>query len=222
MGTFIFELIKEHFGVVFTLFVMLIVLLVWASYHIGKKVEVLSNLPCQDHNRRIDEHNADLKRYNSDISEIKGNISMLLRLQTARPPKAYTPKRFDRFSGKQSPRKLNNNGIALFNEVKGQQFIDNNRDFLFNAIDVLAPKTAYDVEVSALSALRMNQDNAIFDGIKNWVYFAPARTITDDEGNPKQVEVDLDDVMFVISLPLRDAYLLEHPELVPIEDTEES
>lgn len=222
MGTFIFEQIKEHFGLVFTLLVIIVVLLVWVSYHIGKKLEALNNLPCQDHDRRMEEHNADLKKYNRDIAEIKGNIGVLLQLQTARPSKGYIPKRFDRFSQKQSPRKLNNNGITLFNDVGGQQFIDRNRDFLFNAMDMFTPKTAYDVEVSALSALRMNQNNDMFDDIKDWVYLAPSRTIEDENGNPKQVDVDFDDVLFVISLPLRDAYLHEHPELVPDKDIEES
>ena len=94
--------------------------------------------------------------------------------------------------------------------------------FLFGEIDKLSPKTALDVETSALIALRINQNNDIFDDIKNWVYLEPSRTIYNKEGNPDHTaDVVLDDVLFVISLPLRDAYLAEHPELIPNKELEE-
>lgn len=218
----IFNYLAQNVGITLTLIIAIGIGLLIAAYYIGKKMHEIESLPCKDHHQSIEEHRNDIKQFISDISEIKGSLSLLLQMQTARPPKSYTPRKFDDFSRKKSPRQLNENGTALFNEVGGQKFIESNKDFLFKAIDIFSPKTAYDVEMSSLSALRMNQNNGIFDGLKNWVYFAPSRTITDDEGNTKQVDVSLDDILFVISLPLRDAYLLEHPELVPAKQLEES
>ena len=37
---------------------------------------------------------------------------------------------------------------------------------------------------------------------------------TDKEGNEKTYEVNLADICFILSIPLRDMYLKEHPEIM--------
>lgn len=230
MGIFILEQIKEHFGIVFALVVVAIVLAVLAAYHIGKKLETLNNLPCQDHDKRMEEHRQDIKSFIASISELKGTMNSVLQSVTTMQQnfgmysqmsntgnRPFVPKKAGSYSRKQSPRQLNENGESLFYDVKGQKFIEDNREFLFEQIEKMSPKTAYDVEVAALTILRVNQNNDIFDGLKNWVYLAPSRVILDEDGKEVTTDVALDDVLFVISLPLRDAYLHEHPELVPEE-----
>lgn len=224
MQEIIFNYLAENIGVAATLVIVVIVALIGLAFYLGRKLEKIESLPCEAHHTSIEEHRSDIKRFISDISEIKGSLGLLLQMQTSTPAtRPFIPKKANKYSQKQSPRQLNANGISLFNDVNGQKFIDSNRDFLFEGIDKFAPKTAYDVEVSSLTVLRLNQNNDIFDSIKNWVYLAPARTIYDENGqNPHSEDVTLDDVLFVISLPLRDAYLLEHPELVPAKELEET
>jgi len=75
------------------------------------------------------------------------------------------------------------------------------------------PKTALDVENMSLAVLRVNSDKDLFTRLKNWVYNAPAREIVKEDGDKISKEITFDDVLFVISLPLRDRYLAEHPEI---------
>lgn len=123
------------------------------------------------------------------------------------------PKRASIFSQKASPRKLNNAGEQLLNSCNGIAFIETNRPLLFGWLDAKTPKTALDVEKSALEVLIENVDNDIFNSLKNWVYNSPSMAVVID-GETKELAVSLQDVCFVISLPLRDAYLQEHSELV--------
>ena len=230
----VFDYLSENIGVTLTLIIFIGIALLVAAYYIGKKMHEIQSLPCEEHHHSIEEHRNDIKNFIGSISKLEGMMESVIQSVNAmqqtvsvlqapnNPNRPFIPKKANAYSKKQSPRQLNGNGIALFNDVKGQEFIESNRGFLFGKIDALLPKTAYDVEVAALTVLRINQNNDIFDGLKNWVYLAPSRTILDDEGKSRQTDVALDDVLFVISLPLRDAYLLEHPELVPVEELEEA
>lgn len=87
-------------------------------------------------------------------------------------------------------------------------------DFFIGKIEKLQPKTALDVEDLALAVLQTNTNDDMFIPLKSWVYNAPAREIKDADGNVKLQEIDLDDVIFVMSLPLRDRYLELHPEII--------
>ena len=122
------------------------------------------------------------------------------------------PKRASIFSQKASPRKLNNAGEQLLNNCGGIAFIEANKRLLFGWLDEKKPKTALDVEKSALEVLIENVDNDVFNPLKGWVYNSPSMEVVVD-GENKELAVSLQDVCFVISLPLRDMYLAEHPEI---------
>ena len=153
----------------------------------------LRGLPCSERGRVLE----DIKE---TLTVIRTYISTL------------DPTRAEMFSRKASPRRLNDLGSLLLSNCEGLAFIDENKSVLFQWIDEKNPKTALDVEKSALEVLIENVDNDIFNGLKNWVYNSPSMKVEQD-GETKEVTVTMRDVCFVISLPLRDAYLEAHPEI---------
>ncbi|MCM1078534.1 MAG: hypothetical protein NC344_09725 [Bacteroidales bacterium] len=80
----------------------------------------------------------------------------------------------------------------------------------------MRPKTALDVENAANYACAGYTDNEIFNGIKYIVYNAPSLTIKNDKGEERPYDLTLGDISYILSLPLRDMYLSEHPELVNV------
>ena len=116
------------------------------------------------------------------------------------------------FSVKKSPRKLNDAGERLFEDISGKEFLEANKEFLLNEIEQKLPKTALDVETTASEVLFENLQNDIFNRMKNWVYNSPMRTLTIN-GEEKDYAVTIGDVCFVLSIPLRDMYLQNHPEI---------
>ena len=116
------------------------------------------------------------------------------------------------FSQKASPRKLNEEGIALFNDCGGQEFLDENKDELIESIAAKDPATALDVESIALVVLIARLESDIFNKLKQWVYNSPSRKIN-VHGEEKEYTVSMSDICFVISIPLRDLYLDMHPDI---------
>lgn len=116
------------------------------------------------------------------------------------------------FSKKASPRKLNAEGIALFKDCGGQEFLDENKDELIESIAAKDPATALDVESLALIVLIARLDSDIFNKLKQWVYNSPSRKIN-IQGEEKEYTINMNDICFVISIPLRDLYLNMHPDI---------
>lgn len=50
--------------------------------------------------------------------------------------------------------------------------------------------------------------------LKSWVYNAPVRKIYRPDGSEEMTEVSVDDILFVLSLPLIDRYLETHPDKI--------
>lgn len=170
----------------------------------NKLVEIekrICNAQCDLHDKDIDTLKQDLKEMKSDIVAIKSLLVMKHKNASSV------------FSMKNSPRKLNENGVKLFAAINGGEFLQKNKDFLFSKIDEYKPKTALDVEMAANIACSANTDNDIFNGMKNFVYNSPSFTITDEDGKDCSYDIALSDVCFVLSLPLRDMYLEEHSEI---------
>lgn len=55
-------------------------------------------------------------------------------------------------------------------------------------------------------------DQDIFNGLKRWVYNSPSWKISIN-GEERDYSITMNDICFVISIKLRDAYLRAHPEL---------
>lgn len=114
---------------------------------------------------------------------------------------------------KKSPRQLSEEGEHVFEEIGGAAFLETNGQRLMDEMERKKPQTPWDVELFARSVLFDRLSDPIFNEIKRWVYEAPIRKQTID-GLEREYEVTLDDICFVLSIPLRDMYLEFHHELV--------
>jgi hypothetical protein len=110
-------------------------------------------------------------------------------------------------SGKISPRALTEAGKGLLEMSYGQVIIDSNLDFFINKIKELNPKTAYDVEELSMRVLISNTGESIFNCIKDFIYYAPGEI----EIAGYKIKIELNAVILVMSLYLRDKYLKKYP-----------
>ena len=147
----------------------------------------LQKLPCQKHE--------------AELSSIQGFLR-------ARYPVAFEP-----YDQRKNPRSLNEEGERLFNDMGGAGFLETHGPRLLNRMAEQHPKTPLDVEYEAQDALFYFFKDDMFNELKRWVYYSPMRKMTID-GVEKDHEVTMEEVLFVLSLPLRDLYLELHPEIV--------
>ncbi len=115
----------------------------------------------------------------------------------------------DSVSRRRSPRTLNDLGARLFAEMNGEKFLQDNKDVLFAKIDERKPKAGLDVEIYASLALALCVHEDFFIPIKNYVY---NRAEIETEGGTK-IDMTLETACYILSMPLRDLYLQEHPEI---------
>lgn len=172
----------------------------WEYKHSGRHDELEKNQ--EKYDKSMDNIQNRLVTMEQDIISIKSVLMMKYKNAA------------DVFSIKKSPRRLNENGERIFADIHGKDFLENNKHFLFSKIDELNPKTALDVENAANFVCTANIDNAIFNGMKNFVYNSPTYLLKDNDGKERQYDIALSDICFVLSLPLRDMYLIEHPEIL--------
>lgn len=170
------------------------------SNHLDKLDTRIENQPYKQHETQYD-------KLSGKIDELGTNISLIMGYLSSKSGKAA-----NLFSIKCSLRKLNEAGDNLYKDFGGELFLKSNETFLLDAIAAKAPKTALDVEVAASEVLFENLQNDIFNGLKNWVYNSPTRKIRVN-GQEQDYTVTMNDVCFILSIPLRDMYLKAHPEV---------
>lgn len=110
-------------------------------------------------------------------------------------------------------RELTEKGRTLYNLIGGDQFLQAHKSRLFEQIDIQNLRTAYDVQEYAYVVLLWLKDDPIFDDIKCILYNAPATEIQNEDDTTSTHEYGISDACFVLSLPLRDMYLEEHPTI---------
>ena len=214
---------EEHFGLAFVTGVILVAAvlcgIVWLTIWIVKFTSgnrdlksKIDSLPCPEHARSLEKHSDVIGEINSSLNRIDGQVDFLVRLATSKPADSFAVS-LSTFSEKKSPRKLNNNGNKLLAEVRGDEFLQENGRFFLDEIAKLEPKTALDVENYALPVLLANSERREFNRLKNWVNNASSLEITDGSGSVSHKDISMEDVLFVLSIPLRDRYLAGHPEV---------
>ena len=214
---------EEHFGVAFVAGVILVAAvlsgIVWLTVWIVKFTSgnrdlkaKIESMPCREHAKSLEKHSDVIGEINSSLNRIDGQVDFLVRLATNNSSDTLAVSS-STFSEKKSPRKLNDNGNKLFAEVRGEEFLQENGRFCLGEIAKLNPKTALDVENYALSVLLANSGRPEFNRLKNWVYNASSLEIKDASGSVSHKDISMEDVLFVLSIPLRDLYLAEHPEV---------
>jgi hypothetical protein len=111
------------------------------------------------------------------------------------------------FMGKKSPLSLTDTGKELLEVSGGKTLIDNNREFFLDKVGNFNPPTAFDVEEVSLIILISTSGKGYFKDIKEFVYYS--REVTEFAG--QKCKVDLNAVIFVMSVYLRDEYLKTYP-----------
>lgn len=198
------DFIKEYFAasvIVIIIAVVGLVFLVWWCSKIFHKIKRIEQLPCNSHDGRMYE-------LEKTMSEIREDLALIRSVLVQKYPTSANV-----FSMKKSPRRLNEMGEWLFDQVNGRDFLKNNKDFFFAKMDEGHPATALDVENAAHLACSSSTGEPMFTEIKSYVYNAPSISIPDPEGGSRKYDITLGDVCFVLSIPLRDMYLSEHPEI---------
>lgn len=217
--------IEQNFGLSFLIGVIvvgtvvsgIVWITVWAVRLINKYKETeaqVEALPCAHHASKMDRHDEQLADTRAMMSRMEGQLELLVQNSIEKNSQKIRKKSGLAFSAKNSPRQLNQNGVKLLKDSGGREFLDRNMDFFIHKIEKLQPKTALDVENMALAVLQTHTNEDMFILIKSWIYNAPAMELKNPDGSTRSQEVDIDDVIFVISLPLRDRYLELHPEII--------
>ena len=151
---------------------------------------------------RIEEDCFDLKKTTDEL------MRRMIRVEDLLMSRSKTASSF--FAAKHSPRKLNNIGQKVYDDMKGEEFLSNNKSTLYSKIDSKKPKTAYDVEMASYEAILSLLNDDMFNEIKVFIYNYPM--LKTDDG--AEVEVALGDAVFILSLPLRDMYLNDNPNIL--------
>lgn len=176
-------------------------------YKIGNKIggfeKSINNLELSMKKLPCEQHGESLRKLHDDVLAIK--IFLTSKYKNAEAI----------WGVKQSPTMLNENGVALFKNINGDDFLSINKDFLIERIKKKKPRTPLDVEIGAHEVLIENTDGDMFYALKNWVYDSPAIQIMDGD-MAKNYIVSLFDVCYVLSIPLRDIYLKLYPDLFPV------
>ena len=180
---------------------LIIIVAVWAIasfYYRYKKMEdKVEKLPCD--------------RHADSFKDIDIKLTKIITILTTKYPSSAAA-----FSIKQSPRRLNPVGEKLLVECGGKDFLEENKTHFLEMISRSNPKTALDVEAQAYEVLLADQNMDIFNKIKQWVYNSPTWDL-EINGNKEAYSITMGDICFVLSIPLRDMFLAEHPE-VPTEE----
>jgi hypothetical protein len=129
------------------------------------------------------------------ISERHGK-SWIHRLET----------RSGNWSVSKSPLALNSEGKGLLQASGMDKIVRENLDELLDDVTDSLPDTAYDVQIESFVVLSdfLNDNNEILKQLKNYLYKNPQYNET---------HLELNDLIYVGGLELRNAYLEKHPEL---------
>lgn len=208
------QALQQFFSEYVVALAVVIVAAVWGVWKLASafqsmndKVEKVDGLPCAEHQKSI-------QRTAADMREIKGMLAILTESVDFPSGKVY--RKSERvYSRKHSPRTLNEAGESLYVRSGGKAFVDANLNELVDIIDSLRPLTALDAEADSVIALRRLSATSKMNTVKDWIYNAPMERITDEDGSEADYEITLGDVLFVMSIPLRDKYLALHPEILP-------
>ena len=178
-------------------------------FRLGRITQRFEDVDTRTRNANCDSHSKNIKEIKNLISSHDNDIKTIKEFLLITNKKASVL-----FSVKNSPRQLNEIGNKVFADMKGEDFLNQNKEYLFAQIDGYNPKTALDVENAAHAVCITSVDNEIFNGLKNFVYNSSSYKITDREGNERLYDLAMSDICFILSLPLRDMYLEIHPEIV--------
>lgn len=205
----IFSWILENWPVLGV--IVVIAVIVWFISQYVAKLEAsrrkIDSLPCESHKTSIDNltvMHATVDTINDQVTEIS---KWIMRSDGSM---------IDPLTRKCSPRIMTALGKQLFELSGAAKVLDDNSGFLISELEKKEPKTPYDVEDTALSVLLGNLSHAMFDPVKNYVYYPPETIVLKDEnGKDCRIKISLNAVVRLMGIKLRDMYLAKHKEIIP-------
>ena len=159
------------------------------------------------HDVSITRYDAAIAKHDDSIASLKDSVTEVIAYLISKDLNAGAV-----LTLKHSPRCLSEEGLRLFDEIGGAAFLEANGKALLAIMEQKRPKTPYDVELYALDVLYGKFSDDIFNDMKRWVYNSSRRKVIIN-GEEKYYDVTMNEVLYVLSIPLRDMYLEMHPEL---------
>ena len=209
MWSIVWTYISEHYPILFL--VLAVIVIVW----IVAKQWYSMLYKMKDNSNKIDETCDKIKSCETRVDKLddliigmREDIAIIRTHLIEKDSKAAKV-----FSGKASPRKLNEIGLQMYKEFRGPTFLDKNQETLFRMIDEKKPQTALDVEKISLEVLYKCVENSIFNDVKILVYNSKTITIQEKDKGRIEYAITMNDICFIFSLELRDRYLSTHPEV---------
>ena len=197
--------------------IIVVVLIVWFIAHLYfvrfRNVEKgIENIPCaspQGHCTSISDTfnrmDAMLGTMNNISEDLKGIKYYLIRTDNTTP---------EELAKKCCPFQLTDMGWLLLEDSGAQKCIDDNLSYFIDEIKKMQPKVELDVEDYALSIVSESIKEDFFNEIKNFVFHArcPYNKIRNGKEISIQSPITLNNVLYVMSIYLRDKFLEKHPE----------
>ncbi|MDP4252269.1 MAG: hypothetical protein Q8918_19395 [Bacteroidota bacterium] len=107
-------------------------------------------------------------------------------------------------------------GERVLVAIGGKTFIDNNLQDLMNEMDMQDITTALDSQIYAPIVISQVSNRSSFNPIKDFAFENPYYKEKDSDGNDTaSVRLDMDTIVNIMGIYLRDKYLEKHPHLKP-------
>ena len=199
--------------------IILVGFVVWkfAKLYFERFVPIEKNfqqLPCAANKVAIDE----LRTMKTTVDNINEQVSEISQWVMKKDSKMIAS-----LAKKHSPLQMVKAGRELFEMSGAKKAVDENIDFLLNEMEKRKPDTPYDVEDTAATVLFTNLGNKLFNGIKNYIYYAPSQiTLKDENDQDVVVTLSLYAIVQLMAIELRDKYLAVHPEIPQEQEAQEA
>ena len=182
---------------------------VWfvAGYHnwIRDTRNRVEGLPCDENGKKLDALVVKMDEYGNKIDSIGIGFENLCR-ELVRKEVINPVSYLQRYS----PYKITETGQRLLEATGAKECVDANIEYFIDAIEVLNPQTAYDVEECCGMVIEKSIPKPIFKKIKDYVYASPGIIVGE-----MRVDISMKDVISVMRVYLRDKYLEIHSDLQP-------
>ncbi|MDR1919674.1 MAG: hypothetical protein LBQ65_08530 [Tannerellaceae bacterium] len=191
-------------------------------HRIKKAEEKIEKLPLPEHFLELKNEMKDIRRTMDDfIQSVKDYIrsnderlnEMSAWIMKTDVSMIDTLKRY-------SPLSMTPAGKILFEQMPARKLVDDNLEYLIKEIEERDPATPYDVEEIALRVMIRNINHPMYNELKNYIYYSPETiSIKDPETNKeKNVAINMNVAMRLMSIYLRDLYLEAHAGLTQSAD----
>ena len=155
-----FDIVREYSPTAIAIIALVVVVWIVAKFYFVRFCSIekkLNAIPCAGHQNTLDtisqavnahtktleQHTETLNSHSQQLGQITDDLIQIKTYLSVKYPKAS-----GMFSGKHSPRQLNESGKKILKDIDGEKFLADNADFLIGQIEKCNPPTALDVKIS--------------------------------------------------------------------------